>query len=99
VDDSEEPRRGSRALAALGFDPNTVLAREPGVLLDPSFLGAMHAELTKYSGSQFDPQCVDGFLHLLDREHLRAIALGVTTNHRDDRTQDQELGSVACRNL
>jgi anti-anti-sigma regulatory factor len=34
----------------LGFDPNSVLAREPGVLLDPSFLGAMHAELAAELG-------------------------------------------------
>jgi hypothetical protein len=52
VDDSGEPRRGSRALAALGFDPNSVLAREPGVLLDPHFLGAMHAELEAELGSE-----------------------------------------------
>jgi hypothetical protein len=45
VNDSHEAGRGARALAALGFDPNSVLAKEPGVLLDPHFLGAMHAEL------------------------------------------------------
>ncbi|MBW2402192.1 MAG: 4-vinyl reductase [Deltaproteobacteria bacterium] len=44
--------RGARALAALGFDPNSVLAKEPGVLLDPHFLGAMHAELEADLGSE-----------------------------------------------
>jgi hypothetical protein len=52
VGDSGESRRGSRALAALGFDPNSVLAKEPGVLLDPHFLGAMHAELEAEFGSE-----------------------------------------------
>ena len=31
-------------------------------------LDVVYAELTKYSGSQFDPACVDAFLRLLDRE-------------------------------
>ena len=31
-------------------------------------LDAVYAELTKYSGSQFDPACVDAFLRLLERE-------------------------------
>jgi hypothetical protein len=35
----------------LGFDPNSVLAKEPGVLLDPHFLGAMHAELEAELGA------------------------------------------------
>ncbi|MFQ5507653.1 MAG: V4R domain-containing protein, partial [Planctomycetota bacterium] len=45
MNDSGAAGRGQRALEALGFDPNSLLAREPGVLLDPNFLGAMHAEL------------------------------------------------------
>ena len=52
MDDSGRTGRGSRALAALGFDPNSVLAREPGVLLDPHFLGALHAELEAEFGSE-----------------------------------------------
>jgi anti-anti-sigma regulatory factor len=36
----------------LGFDPNSILAKEPGVLLDPHFLGAMHAELEAKLGSE-----------------------------------------------
>jgi anti-anti-sigma regulatory factor len=35
----------------LGFDPNSVLAKEPGVLLDARFLGALHAELEAELGS------------------------------------------------
>ena len=31
-------------------------------------LDAVYAELRKFSGSQFDPQCVDAMLRLLDRE-------------------------------
>ncbi len=31
-------------------------------------LDAVYSELQKYSGSQFDPQCVDAMLRLLDRE-------------------------------
>jgi len=45
VSNSRNSTRGRRALAALGFDPNSVLAKEPGVLLDRHFLTAMHAEL------------------------------------------------------
>jgi predicted hydrocarbon binding protein len=52
VEDSEETARGSRALAALGFDPNSVLVHEPGVLLDPHFLSALHAELEAELGPE-----------------------------------------------
>jgi putative nucleotidyltransferase with HDIG domain len=31
-------------------------------------IDAVHAELLKYSGAQFDPVCVEAFLRLLDRE-------------------------------
>jgi hypothetical protein len=52
VTESSVSGRGARALAALGFDPNSILAKEPGVLLDPHFLGAMHAELEAELGSE-----------------------------------------------
>jgi len=45
VADRPDGRRGDRAAAALGFDPSSVLVRDPGVLLDPHFLAAMRAEL------------------------------------------------------
>jgi hypothetical protein len=51
VNDSEEAGRGTRALSALGFDPNAILTREPGVILDPHFLAAMHAELDAELGA------------------------------------------------
>lgn len=51
MDDSEEVGSGFRALSALGFDPNAVLTREPGVILDPHFLAAMHAELDAELGA------------------------------------------------
>lgn len=52
MSNAEDAWRGRRALDALGFDPNSVLAREPGVLLDRHFLGAMHAELEAELGSK-----------------------------------------------
>ena len=52
MNDSEEVGRGFRALSALGFDPNAVLTREPGVILDPHFLAAMHAELDAELGAE-----------------------------------------------
>lgn len=45
MSDRPDGKRGDRAPAALGFDPNSVLVREPGVLLDPRFLAAMRGEL------------------------------------------------------
>jgi hypothetical protein len=51
VSESREAGRGLRALSALGFDPNAVLTREPGVMLDPQFLAAMHAELDAELGA------------------------------------------------
>jgi len=33
------------AIGAIGFDPEAVLLKEPGILLDPHFLSALHAEL------------------------------------------------------
>ncbi len=35
---------------ALGFDPEAVLLKEPGILLDPHFLSALHAELRSELG-------------------------------------------------
>jgi hypothetical protein len=37
---------------ALGFDPEAVLVRDPGVLLDPRFLGALRAELVDDMGPE-----------------------------------------------
>jgi hypothetical protein len=38
------------AIGALGFDPEAVLLKEPGILLDPHFLSALHAELQSELG-------------------------------------------------
>jgi hypothetical protein len=38
------------ALARLGFDPEAILAREPGVLLDPRFLSALRGQLERDLG-------------------------------------------------
>jgi hypothetical protein len=48
VKGSSEPPAG--ALADLDFDPDASLLREPGVLLDPNFLGALHAEFEQDLG-------------------------------------------------
>jgi hypothetical protein len=62
---------------ALGFDPDAVLVREPGVLFDPRFLGALHAELADQQGD--DGASVTllqiGFLHgLRDAVQLAGAA-------------------------
>jgi anti-anti-sigma regulatory factor len=38
------------AIGALGFDPAAVLLKEPGILLDPHFLSALHTELRSELG-------------------------------------------------
>jgi hypothetical protein len=47
-----DPLAGIGARNVLGFDPNAVLAREPGILLDPNFLAAIHAELEAELGAE-----------------------------------------------
>jgi hypothetical protein len=39
------------AVGALGFDPEAVLLKEPGILLNPHFLSALHAELRNELGN------------------------------------------------
>lgn len=43
---------GRGAASTLGFDPNAVMVRDPGVLLDPTFLGALHSELEAELGGE-----------------------------------------------
>jgi hypothetical protein len=66
--------RAEPAASGLLFDPEALLVREPRVLLDPRFLGALHAELEDEMGSQ--PATVTllqiGFLHGL-RDALQAV--------------------------
>ena len=56
------------------FDPEALLVREPRVLLDPRFLGALHAELEDELGSEPANTTLlqIGFLHGL-RDALRAV--------------------------
>lgn len=41
-----------RGLEALGFDPDALWVRDAGLLFDPHFLGALHAELTGELGAE-----------------------------------------------
>jgi hypothetical protein len=73
--------RESVALAslrgALAFDPDAVLVREPGVLMNPEFVSALHAELTSELGSSEAPLALlqIGFLHGL-RDAARVVGGG-----------------------
>ena len=42
----------ARLAQALGFDPESVLVADPGILLDPRFLASMHADLTEELGPE-----------------------------------------------
>ncbi len=62
------------AIGALGFDPEAVLLKEPGILLNPHFLGALHTELRNELGSS-DANITllqMGFLHGL-QDAMRAV--------------------------
>jgi hypothetical protein len=62
------------AIGVFGFDPEAVLLKEPGILLDPHFLSALHAELrTELGDSDANLTLLQmGFLHGL-QDALRAI--------------------------
>lgn len=62
------------AIGVLGFDPEAVLLKEPGILLDPRFLSALHAELRSELGSRDANRTLlqMGFLHGL-QDALRAV--------------------------
>jgi len=62
------------AIGALGFDPEAVLLKEPGILLDPHFLSALHAELRNELGkSDANLTLLQmGFLHGL-QDAMRAV--------------------------
>ena len=67
------------AIGTLGFDPETVLLKEPGILLDPHFLGALHAELRSELGkSDANLTLLQmGFLHgLQDAMRVVRVAFG-----------------------
>jgi hypothetical protein len=71
------------ASRGLLFDPEALLVREPRVLLDPRFLGALHAELEDELGSPAAATTLlqIGFLHGL-RDALRAVVQLVKTDER-----------------
>lgn len=68
------PADDREAVGDLLFDPEALLVREPRVLLDPRFLGALHAELVDELGSEPANTTLlqIGFLHGL-RDALRAV--------------------------
>lgn len=65
----------NRALEALGFDPDAVLLKDPGILLDSHFLAALHAELRDaLGGAEAELALLQmGFLHGL-QDGLRAVS-------------------------
>jgi anti-anti-sigma regulatory factor len=62
------------AIGTLGFDPEAVLLKEPGILLDPHFLGALHTELRSELGNSDANLTLlqMGFLHGL-QDAMRAV--------------------------
>ncbi len=67
------------AIGALGFDPEAVLLKEPGILLDPHFLTALHAELRSELGNSDANLTLlqMGFLHgLQDAMRVVSAAFG-----------------------
>lgn len=63
------------AIGALGFDPDAVLLKEPGILLDPHFLSALQAELRSELGkSDANLTLLQmGFLHGL-QDAMRVVS-------------------------
>jgi predicted hydrocarbon binding protein len=84
------------ALGALGFDPEAVLLKEPGILLDPHFLRALHAELRSELGeSDANLTLLQmGFLHgLQDAMRVVSAAFG----HEQPESQSPTGPSLAFR--
>ncbi len=86
-----ESPRAKGAAPGLLFDPEALLVREPRVLLDPRFLGALHAELEDELGSRSATATLlqIGFLHGL-RDALQAVVQLVQV---DD---DAALAALPC---
>lgn len=76
-----EGSRGLLADACLGFDPEDVLVREPGLLLDPAFLAALRDELEEQMGADEARLTLlqMGFLHGL-RDALRIADRGMAAS-------------------
>jgi hypothetical protein len=75
------------ALGVLGFDPAAVLLKEPGILLDPNFLGALHRELRNELGPD------EANLSLLQMGFLHGLQDGMRA--RDDMFDDRP-GEPRC---
>ena len=78
---SKADRRGALGFLAdssLGFDPDEVLVREPGLLLEPAFQGALRDELEREMGPDEARMTLlqMGFLHGL-RDALQIAAEGM----------------------
>ena len=102
------------ALGVLGFDPAAVLLKEPGILLDPNFLGALHRELRSELGTtEADLSLLQmGFLHglqdgmcarddVFDENRGQSkcmVAPPLAIQLRAD-TDETELGAIALRGL
>ena len=75
----KETAQHSRMRAALALDPEAVLIRDPGLLLDPGFLGSLHGDLQLRLGAREAGLSLlqIGFLHGL-RDAARVVrgALG-----------------------
>jgi anti-anti-sigma regulatory factor len=68
-------RAPAGAVGVLGFDPEAVLLKEPGILIDPHFLGALHSELRgELAPAEADVTLLQmGFLHGL-QDAMRAVS-------------------------
>jgi len=76
------------AIGALGFDPEAVLLKEPGILLDPNFLSALHAELQSELGeSDANLTLLQmGFLHGL-QDAMRVVKAAFGREQPESRSQ------------
>ena len=80
-------RATPRAADAIRFDPGAVLLREPGILLDPHFLGSLHAELEEQEGAD-DAEITlfqMGFLHGL-KDAMQAVNNAFGSDEWDTRS-------------
>jgi anti-anti-sigma regulatory factor len=75
---------GASAPLNLGFDPNAVLLQEPGWMLQPAFVGALHAEIEQDLGAEAAPFALVqiGLLHGF-RDALRIVGEAFTRGRRE----------------
>jgi hypothetical protein len=68
----------------LGFDPNAVLLQEPGWMLEPAFVGALHAEIEQDLGAEAAPFALVqiGLLHGF-RDALRIVGEAFTRGRHE----------------